>query len=87
MPVLWIEIDLSGEGASGSDALDLRNALEQRIVQAGAGRMVGGGASLDGSSCDLEVECVNEGDTEQLVRNIMNEASLGHTVSVRRSGT
>lgn len=87
MPVLWVEIDLSGEDASGSDALDLRNALEQRIVQAGAGRIVGGGASLDGSSCDLEIDCSDEAGLEQLVSHITNEASPGHTLSFRRSGT
>ena len=84
MTTLWIDINLKDEGSTAADALALRNALEQRIKTASAGSVIGGGVSLDGSSCDLEVRCENPAGTEAFVRKILDEASLGHAVNFRR---
>jgi hypothetical protein len=85
MTDLWIEIDLRGQGLSGVDALGLRNAIEKRIVDKGAGNFMGGGVSVDGSSCDLEVRCEDDVGAERLVRQFLDELKLGHCASFRRN--
>jgi hypothetical protein len=82
VPTLWIDLNLSDRGATLDDAMTLRNVLEQRLVEAGAS-CVGGGVSLDGSSCDIEIQCFNVAAAEQLVRELLNDASLGDAVTFR----
>ena len=86
MVVLWVEINLKDEGCGAVDALALRIALERRLVAASAGTVIGGGASLDGSSCDLEVRCENPSATEALCRTILDDAGLGKAISFRPQG-
>jgi hypothetical protein len=81
MNILWIEIALEKNKYDAAAALVLRNTVRDKIASASLGKFVGGGVSMNGSSCDLEVSCEDAIATQQFVRTLLNELCPTSTVS------
>src|SRR5205809_914935 len=88
MTILWIEIAIEKGSATALDALSLRNALSKKIADASLGKFLGGGVSLNGSSCDLEVTCSDPMATEQFVRTVLSDIAptCAVTFATRQEG-
>ena len=52
----WMEISLADQNMSGSEALQVRHAIEDQIEAAGIGEVIGGGCNVDGTGIDIELE-------------------------------
>jgi hypothetical protein len=81
---LWVEISLAGQGLSGTEALEVRDALEEQIEIAEVGEIVGGGCSTDGSSCDFELQSDDLDAAEEYLRGLLGHADLLTATTIRR---
>jgi len=69
-------ISLNGQGLSGAQSLDVRNAIEDQIKQHTSAEVVGGGAKVDGSEIDLEIQTSDIGKTTEFIKSLMLHAEL-----------
>ena len=82
--LISVEISLASQGLSGVEALEVRNALEEQIENAGVGEVVGGGCATDGSSCDFEVEADDLEAAEAFLRELLEHVDLLDAATIRR---
>jgi len=82
---LNVEISLAGQGLSGPEALEFRNALEEQIDNAGVGEVVGGGCATDGSSVDFEVQSDDLDAAEEFLRGLLAHVELLEATTITRA--
>jgi hypothetical protein len=80
---LWVEISLAGQGLSGAEALEVRNAIEEQIEDCDIGEVVGGGCATDGSSCDFELNAANLKTAEKELKKLLAHAGLLEGTTIR----
>jgi hypothetical protein len=49
---VWVEISLADPWLLGAELLEVRNAIEEQIEEAGVGDIVGGAWAMEGGRCD-----------------------------------
>lgn len=81
---LWIEISLAGQGLSGAEALEVRNAIEEQIEDVGIGEIVGGGCATDGSSCDFQLSASDLKAAEKELRKFLAHVDLLEATTIRQ---
>jgi len=82
---IWVEISLASQGLSGAEALEVRNALEEQIEDAGIGEVVGGGCATDGSGCDFELTADDLDAAEQELRQFLSHVDLLESSVISRN--
>jgi hypothetical protein len=80
---LWVEISLAGQGLSASDALEVRNAIEEQIEDCDIGEVVGGGCATDGSGCDFELSAPDLKAAEKELKKLLAHAGLLEGTTIR----
>lgn len=74
--ILSVEVSLENQKMSAREALEIRHALEDKIEEAGVGKIVGGGCMADGSSIDFDLATKDPEDAEALVKDLLAHADL-----------
>src|SRR5436190_13938670 len=80
MTIVWIEIAMEKGKYDAAAALSLRNTVRDKIAAASLGKFIGGGVSMNGSTCDLEVSCQDAMATERFVRTLLSELCPSNAV-------
>ena len=73
---ILLEISLTSQGLSGSQALQVRNAIEDQVDDSGVGEVVGAGCAVDGSSCHLDIETEDFDAAESFLRDLLDHVGL-----------
>lgn len=68
---VWINIVLSGEGFASSSELELRDRVEQLIVERSVGEVVGAGSGL--GTMDISVQVLDRNLAQTQISQIMEE--------------
>jgi hypothetical protein len=73
---LTIEGYLIAEGATSTDALDVKNALEAQVIANQLGSVVGGGCELSFPRFDLQVKAEDPQHLEDFLRTLLKDKNL-----------
>ncbi len=76
LKTIILVISLQGQGLTGSQALEVRNVIEDQIQAHTESEVVGAGGSVDGSEIDLQIETKNAEHTTEFIKNLMIQAEL-----------
>jgi len=71
-----LTISLQGQGLSGSDALEVRNAIEEQIESGTSSQVVGAGGNVDGTEIDLQVQTSQVEETITFIDGLMKHSEL-----------
>lgn len=82
MTTIFLVISLQGQGLNGSEALDIRNAIEEQIEENTDANIVGSGGYVDGSEVDLVIETTDFKNTVEFIKGLMIHAELENNYKI-----
>jgi hypothetical protein len=84
LQIIILVISLQGQGLSAPEALDVRYAIEDKIMEATGDDVIGGQVATDGSEVIIEIETKNSKITESYINFLLKEAGLEGKYEIRK---